>query len=128
MGLGQVNISPARRVDLRAARRQLLLQCSIAGAESRAAGAESAMNDEAVRALIADHLAVEPEQVTDFALFGPDLGADSLDLVQLTMLLEERLGVSIDDHESEQCLTVGEALHLVRRKLSGAGGGDRAAA
>jgi len=86
------------------------------------------MNDEAVRALIADHLAVEPEQVIDSALFGPDLGADSLDLVQLTMLLEERLGVSIDDDEGEQCLTVGEALHLVRRKLSVTVEAGRAAA
>jgi acyl carrier protein len=86
------------------------------------------MNDQAIRALIADHLAVEVEQVSDHALFGPDLGADSLDLVQLTMLLEEQLGVSIDDDESERCLTVGEVLHLVRRKLPAPAADERAAA
>lgn len=76
------------------------------------------MDEEMVRSLIAEQLAVQREAVTDTALFQHDLGADSLDLIELTMLLEERLGVEIGDDESEQCLTVAEALHLLRRKLS----------
>ena len=75
------------------------------------------MNEDTIRNLIAEQLAVERERVVDGALFQHDLGADSLDLVELTMVLEERLGVDIGDEESEQCLTVGEALHLLRRKL-----------
>ena len=86
------------------------------------------MNDEAVRGMIAEHLAVDIDQLSDVALFGADLGADSLDLIQLTMLLEERLGIAIDDEESEHCSTVGEAVALVRRKLSAEARSARAAA
>lgn len=74
--------------------------------------------DQEARSLIAEQLAVEPELVTDAALFQRDLGADSLDIIELTMALEERFGVAIGDDESEGCLTVGDALSLLKRKLS----------
>jgi acyl carrier protein len=78
------------------------------------------LDEISIRSLIAEQLAVDVSMVRDGALFQQDLGADSLDLIELTMLLEDRLGVQIGDDESEQCLTVGEAMHLLRRKLAGA--------
>jgi acyl carrier protein len=75
-------------------------------------------DESAIKTLIAEQLAVDMDAVRDGALFQQDLGADSLDLIELTMLLEDRLGVQIGDEESEQCLTVGEALRLLREKLA----------
>ena len=76
------------------------------------------MNERAIRALIAEHFGVAVECATDDALFQPDLGADSLDLVELTILLEIQLGVDIADDESEGCQCVGDAIRLLRRKLA----------
>ena len=75
------------------------------------------MDEDAARTLIADHLGVEPGQAGDAASFQADLGADSLDLVELPMLLEHHFGIVIADEESERCFTVGDALRLVREKL-----------
>jgi len=75
------------------------------------------MDRDLVRMLIAEQLAVEPETVTDAALFQRDLGADSLDLVELTMVLEQRFEIAIGDDESEVCVSVGDALALLQRKL-----------
>ena len=72
-----------------------------------------------IRNLIAEHLAVPREAVTDAALFQHDLGADSLDMVQLSMLFENQLGISLDDEEAEHCLCVGDALDLLRVKCGG---------
>lgn len=66
--------------------------------------------------LIAGHLAVPVELVTEGARFGQDLGADSLDQVSLTMLLEEEFDIAITDAETERCATVGDALALLRVK------------
>lgn len=71
---------------------------------------------EAARVLIADHLAVEPELVADDAIFAVDLGADSLDMVELAMRFEDELNIVIEDDESEACVTVGDALALLARK------------
>jgi acyl carrier protein len=75
------------------------------------------MNVESLRALIADHLAVDVAAVRDEANFAKDLGADSLDVIELAMRFEEALNIAIDDHETESCETVGEALVLVHSKL-----------
>ncbi len=75
------------------------------------------MQVETARALIADHLAVAPESVRDDAAFSSDLGADSLDMIELAMRFEEALDISIDDDESESCETVRDALDLLRRKV-----------
>ena len=61
-------------------------------------------------------LAVEPDQVTKDAKFGDDLDADSLDLVELVMALEEEFGVSVDESELEGIETVGQAFDLVTSK------------
>jgi acyl carrier protein len=74
------------------------------------------MQVEAARALIADHLAVGIETVRDEAQFDTDLGADSLDMIELAMRFEEELDISISDDESEACETVHDALKLLRSK------------
>ena len=62
-------------------------------------------------------LAVEAEQVTRDARFADDLDADSLDLVELVMLLEEEFDVTVDEEELEGIETVGAAFDLVTSKL-----------
>jgi acyl carrier protein len=71
----------------------------------------------AVRALIADHLAVELDTVRDDASFASDLGADSLDMIELAMRFEVELDISIGDDEGESCETVRDALALVHSKV-----------
>ena len=62
-------------------------------------------------------LAVDPAQVTLEASFGDDLGAESLDLVELVMALEETFDIEVDETELEGISTVGEAFDLVNSKL-----------
>jgi acyl carrier protein len=70
------------------------------------------------RALIAEELAVPVGRVVDAATFRDDLGADSLDLVELTMRLEERFDIAVSEEEAIACATVGDALKLLRGKSS----------
>ena len=63
-------------------------------------------------------LAVQPDQVTMEAKFGDDLDADSLDLVELVMALEEAFDIEVPEEELEGITTVGEAYELVTSKLS----------
>ena len=74
------------------------------------------MDERAIKILIAEHLAVPVGDVSDTARFRHDLGADSLDMVQLSMMLEIRLGVALHDEEVERCLTVSDALRLLHQK------------
>ena len=74
------------------------------------------MDVQSARALIADHLAVEIAAVRDEASFASDLGADSLDVIELAMRFEEALNVSIDDYETDSCETVRDALDLIHSK------------
>lgn len=74
------------------------------------------MQIEAAKALIAEHLAVELDAVQDDAAFAVDLGADSLDMVELAMRFEDELDILIEEDESEACVTVGDALALLARK------------
>lgn len=62
-------------------------------------------------------LAVEGEQVTPEASFADDLDADSLDLVELVMALEEEFDISVDEEELEGVTTVADAIELVESKL-----------
>lgn len=73
--------------------------------------------EESVHALIAEHLAVEPHLVINEARLKEDLGADDLDGVELTMLMEERFNIEISDHECDRVLTVGDAVDLVTGKI-----------
>jgi len=62
-------------------------------------------------------LQVPPEKVTKDASFADDLDADSLDLVELVMALEEKFDISVDESELEGVQTVGQAFELVTSKL-----------
>jgi acyl carrier protein len=62
-------------------------------------------------------LAVQPDQVTQDAKFGDDLDADSLDLVELVMALEEEFDISVEEVALEGIETVGQAFNLVSSKL-----------
>lgn len=66
-----------------------------------------------VREIIADELGVEMEKVTDDAAFVEDLGADSLDTVELVMRFEEEFEVEIPDEDAEKMQTVGDAIRYL---------------
>ena len=69
--------------------------------------------DERVKKIIVEQLGVNPEQVTTEASFIDDLGADSLDTVELVMALEEEFDIEIPDEDAENITTVGEAIEYV---------------
>ncbi|HEX9779846.1 MAG TPA: acyl carrier protein [bacterium] len=73
-----------------------------------------------VRAIIAEQLGVKLEEVTDSASFVEDLGADSLDTVELVMALEEEFGIEIPDEDAEKMSSVGEAIKYIENKSAGA--------
>ena len=72
--------------------------------------------DERVKKIIAEQLGVEEDEVTSEASFVEDLGADSLDTVELVMALEEEFGIEIPDEDAEKILTVGKALEYIKEK------------
>ena len=71
-----------------------------------------------VKKMVADHLGVDEAKVTDEANFIDDLGADSLDTVELVMAFEEEFGAEISDSEAEKILTVGDAIKFIEGKAS----------
>jgi acyl carrier protein len=75
-----------------------------------------AVSQEKVKQIIADQLGVKKEEVTENAKFVDDLGADSLDTVELVMALEEEFGVEIPDEDAEKLVTVGDALKYIEEK------------
>ncbi len=66
-----------------------------------------------VKAIIVDKLGVEETEVTDTASFTNDLGADSLDTVELIMEFEKEFGISIPDDQAEKIGTVGDAIAYI---------------
>jgi len=68
---------------------------------------------EKVKQIVVQQLGVSPDQVTDNAKFIEDLGADSLDQVELVMALEEEFGSDIPDEDAEKLTTVGDAVKYV---------------
>ncbi|MGB3721354.1 MAG: acyl carrier protein [Pacificimonas sp.] len=68
---------------------------------------------ERVKKIVVEHLGVEPEKVTEEASFIDDLGADSLDTVELVMAFEEEFGVEIPDDAAEKILTVKDAINYI---------------
>ena len=72
--------------------------------------------EEKVKSIIVDQLGVKAEEVTSAASFVDDLGADSLDTVELVMALEEEFGIEIPDEDAEKMTTVGEAIKYIEGK------------
>jgi len=70
-----------------------------------------------IQKIIVDLLGVQPEEVTREASFREDLGADSLDLVELIMEFEDTFGGTISDEEAQQIETVGQAVDYVEQRM-----------
>ncbi len=68
-----------------------------------------------LQAIIADVLNVDPDEITTETTFSDDLGADSLDLYQILMGIEEEYGVTVPQEETENITTVAEALELIKK-------------
>ncbi|OYD15638.1 acyl carrier protein [candidate division WOR-3 bacterium JGI_Cruoil_03_51_56] len=71
-----------------------------------------------VKNIIVEQLHVTPEKVTENAHFVDDLGADSLDIVELVMAFEEKFGIEIPDEDSQQLVTVGKAVEYLEKRLA----------
>ena len=71
-----------------------------------------------VSKIVVEHLGVEESKVVDSASFIDDLGADSLDTVELVMAFEEEFGSEISDSEAEKILTVGDAVKFIEGKAN----------
>lgn len=70
-----------------------------------------------VKEIIVQQLGVEEDQVSMSASFIEDLQADSLDIVELVMALEERFGIQIPDEDAEKITTVGDAVDYIKENL-----------
>ncbi len=70
-----------------------------------------------VREIVVNQLGVSPDQATDNAKFVEDLGADSLDQVELVMALEEEFGADIPDEDAEKLTTVGDAIKYIENNI-----------
>ncbi len=74
---------------------------------------------EKVKSIVSEQLGVKMEEVKEEAKFIDDLGADSLDTVELVMALEEEFGAEIPDEDAEKMTTVGEAVKYIEEKTAG---------
>ena len=73
--------------------------------------------EERVKQIVIDHLGVDADKVKNESSFIEDLGADSLDTVELVMALEEEFGCEIPDEQAEKITTVQEAIDFIKRAL-----------
>jgi acyl carrier protein len=71
-----------------------------------------------MKTIVADKLSISEDQVTEEASFIEDLGADSLDTVELVMALEDEFGLDIPDEEAEKLTTVGKAMDYILSHVS----------
>ena len=74
--------------------------------------------EERVKNIIVEQLGVEASQVVDSAKFIDDLGADSLDTVELVMALEEEFSIEIPDEDAEKIASVGDAINYINEHSS----------
>ena len=85
----------------------------VAGLKSREAYKSMSDTAERVKKIVVEHLNVDADKVTDSASFIEDLGADSLDTVELVMAFEEEFGIEIPDDAAESIVTVGDAVKYI---------------
>jgi len=71
-----------------------------------------------VKKMVSDHLGIDENKVAEESNFIDDLGADSLDTVELVMAFEEEFGSEISDSEAEKILTVGDAIKFIESKAT----------
>ncbi|MBO5791149.1 MAG: acyl carrier protein [Lentisphaeria bacterium] len=71
-----------------------------------------------IKSIVTENLGVSEDQVTDDAQFSQDLGADSLDQVELVMSLEEEFGAEIRDEDADSLNTVGDAIAYIEKRLA----------
>ena len=81
-----------------------------------------------VKQIIIDKLGVEESKVTDGARFVDDLGADSLDTVELVMAFEEEFGVEVPDEDAEKLQNVGDVISYIKERAKGGGAAGAAPA
>ena len=74
--------------------------------------------EDKIKSIIAEQLGVKPEEVTPAASFVDDLGADSLDTVELIIALEEEFNIEIPDEDAEKMKTVGDVIKYIEEKAS----------
>ena len=72
---------------------------------------------EKVKSIIVEQLGVDAEEVTPAASFTDDLGADSLDIVELVMAMEEEFDIEIPDDDAEKIQTIGDAIAYLKEKV-----------
>src|SRR5438445_7524839 len=77
--------------------------------------------EEKVKDIIVEQLGVNPEQVTPQASFIEDLGADSLDIVELVMAFEEEFSVEVPDEDAEKLQTVGDVINYIKERAKSGG-------
>ena len=80
--------------------------------------------EDKVKSIIAEQLGVEGGEVTPAASFTDDLGADSLDIVELVMAFEEEFGIEIPDEDAEKIVKVSDAVQYIGEHSAESGGGD----
>ena len=73
--------------------------------------------DEKIKSIVVEQLGVSPEEVTPEAAFVEDLGADSLDVVELVMALEEEFNIEISDEDAENIQKVGDCIEYINKHL-----------
>ncbi|TAJ27619.1 MAG: acyl carrier protein [Nitrospirae bacterium] len=73
--------------------------------------------EDRIKKIIAEQLGVEEDEVVTEASFVDDLGADSLDTVELVMAFEEEFDIEIPDEDAEKILTVGRAIEYIKEKM-----------
>lgn len=76
---------------------------------------EVTSNEERARKIVVEYLGVEADKVTLEADFQDDLGADSLDVIEVVMAIEEEFGIEIPDDQMEACQTFGDAVKLLEK-------------
>jgi acyl carrier protein len=100
-------------------RREIFLLANLGAAGYRGGTnfmADEKSIEEKVKDIIVEQLGVNPEQVTPQASFIEDLGADSLDIVELVMAFEEEFSVEVPDEDAEKLQTVGDVINYIKER------------